>query len=207
MEYLHVASDIAAQSLPVSSLWTLTFLYLYFKSRISCVYYVLWASYIFCLFLFVIIAIKTYNTSPSLRNTFLLYYLLNQSVSSVAMMVNLYSFPRLSACCSHCFDCTQHFCVKLVPSRWCPWCTVQPFWQNKINKCKYMWIHCTHIRNFHLCSSRSYYKDYALHFYLIQYYMKHFCNFNLICKLPKLVEFNLQAPNYTIIIWQFLSRD
>ena len=106
MEYLHVASDIAAQSLPVSSLWTLTFLYLYFKSRISCVYYVLWASYTFCLFLFVIIAIKTYNTSPSLRNTFLLYYLLNQSVSSVAMMVNLYSFPRLSTCCSHCFDCT-----------------------------------------------------------------------------------------------------
>ena len=156
-------------------------------------------------FLFVIISIKTYNTSPSLRNTFLLYYLLNQSVSSVAMMVNLYSFPRLSTCCSHCFDCTQRFCVKLVPSRWYSWCTVQPFWQNKINKCKYMWIHCTHIRNFHLCS-RSSYKDYALHFYLIQYYMKHFCNFNLICKLPKLVEFNLQATNYTII-WQFLSRD
>ena len=155
-------------------------------------------------FLFVIISIKTYNTSSSLRNTFLLY-LLNQSVSSVAMIVNLYSFPRLSTCCSRCFDCTQHFCVKLVPSRWCPWCTVQPFWQNKTNKCKYMWIPCKHIRNFHLCS-RSYYKDYALHFYLIQYYMKHFCNYNLICKLPKLVEFNLHATNYTII-WQFLSRD
>ena len=173
-------------------------------------YYVLWASYIFCFFIFVTISIKTYNTSPSLRNTFLLYYLLNQSVSSVAIMVNLYSFPRLSTLLQpllwlYRFWHWQHFCVKLVPSRWYSWCTVQPFWQNKINKWKYMWIHCTHIRNFHL-RSRSYYKDYALHFYLIQYYMKHFCNFNLICKLPKLVEFNLQATNYTII-WQFLSRD
>ena len=144
MEYLHVASDRAAQSRPLSSLWTLTYEYFYFNSRISCVYYVLWASYVFCFFIFVTISIKTYNTSPSLRNTLLnisIILSIEPTVSSVAMMVNLYSFlstllqPLLWL--YHIWN-RQHFCVKLVSSRWCSWCTVQTFRQKKINKCKYM---------------------------------------------------------------------